>query len=223
MGVDLAGSPTRRTGYCRLTNGLRTVTAVLGEDRELMGRLAADRPDLVVIDAPLSLPFGRLSLDRPGPPHLRACDRELLRRRIRFFPLTLGPMRMLTARGMGLRRRIEAAGLPVLEGYPGATQDVMGWPRKGRGVRALHAALRAFGFTGDVAARSALTHDELDAVACAWAGWAWLGGQGELIGDPQEGQMVLPLPSAAALHPTRPGRPRPPSRGRPAREPGAGS
>lgn len=223
-GVDLAGSPARRTGYCLLTRGLRTTVAVLGDDAEVLERIAADTPDLVVIDAPLSLPAGRVSLDTAGLPHLRACDRELLRRRIRFFPLTLGPMRGLTARGIRLRERLEASGVPVLEGYPGATQDVMGWPRKGVGVPQLHAALRRFGFRGDVADRRHLTHDELDAVGCAWAGWAFLHARGELIGDPGEGQMLLPLAAAVRLRPRAPRRDASARavRADGAREPGAG-
>lgn len=205
-GIDLAGSRNHRTGYCLLTRGLHTRLEVLGDDAEIRTRVGADAPDLVVIDAPLSLPRGRASLERRGPPHLRACDRELLRRRIRFFPLTLGPMRVLTARGIGLRHQLEAMGFPVLEGFPGAVQDVMGWPRKGAGVRKLRAALRKILFTGDVVGRRPLTHDELDSVACAWAGWAWLGRHGELIGDRGEGQMVLPLPSSTTLRPARPAR-----------------
>ena len=39
-------------------------------------------PDVVSIDAPLFLPKGRKSLEQRGPPHLRACDRELLRMKI---------------------------------------------------------------------------------------------------------------------------------------------
>jgi uncharacterized protein len=170
-GIDLAGSPTRRTGYCLLTRGLRTKLAILADDCEILERVAIDAPELVVVDAPLWLPRGRTSLDQRGPPHLRACDRELLRRRIRFFPLTLGPMRLLTARGMRLRAQLETVGVAVLEGFPGATQDIMGWPRKGEGVTQLHQALRRFGFTGDVASSRFPSHDELDAVGCAWAGW----------------------------------------------------
>lgn len=188
--MDLAGNPNRRTGYCRLAGGSVTTTAILGDDDAIVHRIAADRPECVVIDAPLSLPRGRESLEHRGPPHLRECDRELLRHHIRFFPLSLGPMRLLTARGLALARRLRALGVPVWEGYPGATQDLMGWPRKGRGARALQLALRRFGFEGDVQRRW-LTHDELDAIACAWSGWELVHRRAWVIGDPAEGEMVL--------------------------------
>jgi hypothetical protein len=145
------------------------------------------------MDAPLALPFGRRSLDVPGPPHLRECDRELLALGIRFFPLTLGPMRQLTARGMALAGELRFHGLSVIEGYPGGTQDGLGLPRKGDGERHLQRALLRFGFSGDVARRQ-LTHDELDAIACAYTGREHLAGRSLVLGAPNEAELVLPRP-----------------------------
>ena len=191
VGLDLAGTPRRATGICVLTRGRFTRTAVLGEDAEILERVVSARPEVTLIDAPLSLPRGRESLERVGPPHLRACDRELARLGIRFFPLTLGPMRTLTARGLRLRAELVARGQRVYEGYPGGTQDLLGWPRKSAGTASLQGAMRRFGFRGDVARRG-LTHDELDAVAIAWTGALFLGGRAMEIGDPAEGTMLLP-------------------------------
>lgn len=190
VGLDLAGSPNRTTGFCLLTSGRRTRTSVLHETAEILEATRRARPDLVIIDAPLSLPLGRPSLERVGPPHLRQCDRDLLRLGIRFFPLTLGPMRVLTARGIAMKGELERTGLSVVEGYPGGTQDLMGWPRKGKDACPLQRALRRFGFRGDVVERS-LSHDELDAISCAWAGWEYLRGRARILGDPREGLMVL--------------------------------
>ena len=197
VGVDLAGSPGRRTGFCRLGPGLRTRTRVLGSDQEIVDEVLACRPAIVVVDAPLALPRGRRSLDVPGPPHLRACDRELLALGIRFFPLTLGPMRLLTARGMALAARLRRHGLRVVEGYPGGAQDLVGWPRKGQGERRLQRALLRFGFSGDVARRR-LTHDELDAIACAYTGREHLAGRSLVLGSAGEATLILPRPHRAA-------------------------
>ncbi len=194
VGLDLAGSPRRATGFCLLTRGRFTRTEVLGPDAVILERVRRARPEVVVVDAPLSLPRGRPSLEARGPPHFRACDRELQRLGIRFFPITLGPMRMLTARGLALRTSLTAEGFPVFEGYPGATQDLLGWPRKSAGADRLQRAMRRFGFRGDVATRR-LTHDELDAVGCAWTGQLYLEGRAMEIGDPTEGTMLLPRPS----------------------------
>ncbi|MEK6919445.1 MAG: DUF429 domain-containing protein, partial [Thermoproteota archaeon] len=128
IGLDHAGSVKRTTGFCLLDN-LRASTSALHADQEIISKTVSARPDVVSIDAPLSLPRGRRSLSHRGPPHFRACDLELRRMKIKFFPITLGPMRMLTRRGMKLRKILEAKGLDVIESYPGSIQDILGMPR----------------------------------------------------------------------------------------------
>ena len=179
-----------------LTGPRRLRAAVLHSDREILEFVRSVRPDLVVIDAPLSLPRGRRTIEDRSGPHLRACDRELLRRKVPFFPLTLGPMRMLTVRGMRLAKALSRRGIPVLEGYPGGSQDLLGWPRKKAGTLVLQRRLQREGLGGDLDRRP-LTHDELDAVTIAWVGWRFRKGDGILIGDPTEGLMLLPRPRSA--------------------------
>ncbi|MCI4346177.1 MAG: DUF429 domain-containing protein [Thermoplasmata archaeon] len=192
VGIDLAGVPHRDSGCCvyRAPNLLEA--RVLHTDRELDELLESTSPDLVVVDAPLSLPRGRTSLEQRNGIHFRECDRELRRLGIRFFPLTLGPMRTLTRRGIRLAGRWRKRGLTVVEGYPGGSQDLLGLPRKGAGVTRLQRALRRKGLGGELA-RRVLTHDELDAVTIAWVGGSYLEGRGQLIGDPAEGLILLPL------------------------------
>src|SRR5690242_3127540 len=102
VGIDLAGSPKRPTGLCVL-HGLSAETQVVFSNDEILDFVRDAQPALVPIDAPLSLPNGRLTIhDRAGE-HLRECDRALLRYGIRFFPVTLGPMRMLAERGLALK------------------------------------------------------------------------------------------------------------------------
>jgi len=161
------------------------------EDREILELVEEAQPAVVTIDAPLSLPEGRLRLgDRSGP-HFRACDLELRARGIPFFPLTLGPMRMLTRRGMRLAERLGRSGILTFETYPGAAQDLMGMPRKNAGRLKLRRALKGLGVSGDIARRG-LTHDELDAATAALVGVLYLHGDAEAIGRPEEGVMLLP-------------------------------
>jgi len=193
IGLDLAGSPLRRTGFCRLGPGLATETRVLGDDEAIVDAVRAADAGIVAIDAPLSLPRGRASLDIPSPPHFRACDRALTALGIRFFPITLGPMRMLTRRGIEVADRLRRDGFEVIEAYPGGAQDVLGLPRKGAGEERLRRALVRFGFSGSVEHR-AITHDELDAVLCAYTGREHRRGRSLVLGDPGEGTLVLPRP-----------------------------
>ncbi|MBI3840589.1 MAG: DUF429 domain-containing protein [Thaumarchaeota archaeon] len=193
VGIDLAGSVKRDTGFCVMDAKMRCATAVLHTDDELLARTLESDPKVVSIDAPLFLPNGRKSIEDRGPPHFRECDRELLRMHIRFFPISLGPMRMLTTRGMALRAALEKEGLEVIESFPGAIQDLLGMPRKQEGLPLLSKALKDHGVgLGDPHSR--MTGDELDAVTSALVGLMYIQGRYRAIGDPSEGLMILPGP-----------------------------
>lgn len=186
VGVDLAGSPRRPTGICIL-KGLKAETSVAYTDEEILHVIEQVQPSLVPIDAPLSLPPGRKTIhDRAGE-HLRACDRELQRRKIRFFPITLGPMRMLTERGLRLQTKLKRMGFQTVECYPGGAQDVWGLPRQHKNSRQLLKGLQKLGVKG--LAEDA-TGDELDAVTAALAGRWFLQGKGEMLGG--ESGILLP-------------------------------
>jgi predicted nuclease with RNAse H fold len=186
VGIDLAGSPRRPTGVCVL-RGMGVQTQVAFSDEEILRSMNQAQPDLVPIDAPLSLPNGRKTIhDRSGE-HFRDCDRELQRRGIRFFPITLGPMRMLTERGLALKAKIEAMGYRTVECFPGGAQDVWGIPRQHRDLEGLRAGLKRLGVKG---LTNSMTSDELDAVTAALVGRWFLLGRGETLGG--EGGIVMP-------------------------------
>jgi hypothetical protein len=197
VGIDLAGSEARRTGFCVLGPDGRTETKVLGSDDAILAAVRRAAPAVVSIDAPLFLPLGRPSIETPGPPHLRASDRMLRQLGIRFFPISLGPMRALTSRGLRLRAALESEGFRTIEGYPGASQDLLGIPRKGGGLEPLRAGLVRSGLWGGIEMPST-THDELDAASAAYLGDRYLAGDFVAVGDPREGWMVL-APKAAVL------------------------
>ena len=186
VGVDLAGSPRRPTGVCVL-RGVTARTRIALTDQEILDTIAPARPDLVPIDAPLSLPAGRTTIQDRSGPHFRECDLELRQRGIRFFPVTLGPMRMLTERGLALKAKIEERGYRAVECYPGGAQDVWGIPRQHRDLRGLRRGLEALGVRG---LTEAMTGDELDAVTAAWVGRLFLLGRGERLGG--EGGILMP-------------------------------
>ncbi len=187
VGVDLAGSPRRPTGVCILRR-LRAQTHIAFTDEEILTWIARARPDLVPIDAPLSLPAGRTTIDERSGPHFRECDLELRQRGIRFFPITLGPMRMLTQRGLALKAKIEGLGYRAVECYPGGAQDVWGLPRQHRDRPGLRRGLEAMGVRG---LTEAITGDELDAATAALVGRWFLLGKGEILGG-AEG-ILMPL------------------------------
>jgi len=59
VGIDLAGSPKRNTGICRMRGKKVLAYATAFADDEVMAFVRDSKPDLIVIDAPLHLPPGR--------------------------------------------------------------------------------------------------------------------------------------------------------------------
>ena len=165
--------------------------ATVHSDDEILAFIEAARPDLVAIDAPLNLPPGRTSLEDRNGEHFRSCDRELLKRGIRFFPITLGPMRALTLRGIRLKERLLQQDYAVIEIYPGAAQDVWAIVRKQGGLQKLRKGLETLGLKG---LAKTMNGDELDAVTGALVGRFYLNGRAEVLGNFGEGAIVIPKP-----------------------------
>lgn len=199
IGIDLAGSPKRPTGFCTIDFRLRVKCQVLYTDKEILEAVKLTGGRIAAIDAPLALPKGRHCLKEHcrGRVHFRACDRVLSRMRIRYFPLTLGPMRMLTSRGIYLTKRLRQLGVDSIETFPGGSQDILGMPRKQVSLEALQHALGKM-CTGDILERK-LTGDELDAINCALVARDYARGSYLAIGDPSEILMILPLPTPQEL------------------------
>ena len=189
VGIDLAGVESRPTGLCLMDGNLHVSTCVLHTDDEIIRKTLDNSPDIVAIDAPLALPLGRKSLTKRSNVHLRECDRELLRMRIKFFPITLGPMRQLTERGIQIIADLEENGLKVIETYPVGAQDILHIPRKKKGLGGLAEGLHSVGIEGF---QSGASGDELDAVTCAFVVILYLQGKYRAIGDPDEILMILP-------------------------------
>jgi len=189
LGVDLAGSTSRPTGLCLLIEKKQCTTWIVHQDNEILESAIRHSPHVVAVDAPLSMPRGRRSLDRPEPIHFRECDLELRRRRIKFFPITIGPMRGLTRRGIALRQSLEKLGFKVIEVFPGGAQDVLRLPRKQHSLPRLVRGLRTLGLKGLM---PTVTGDEADAATCALTGLLYLRGDHEALGDADEGQIIMP-------------------------------
>jgi len=195
VGVDLAGSPKRNTGICTLKKDNITSCAIVHTDQEIFNYVQKENPALISIDAPLNLPPGRKSIEDKTGEHFRPCDRELLRRRIRFFPITLGPMRLLTKRGIHLKRVLTRRGYAVIEVYPGAAQDIWHTGRKQDGLSKLRKGLEKLGVKG---LHKKMSGDELDAVTAALVGQLFLRGKAEVLGNFRRGAIVIPYPKEMA-------------------------
>lgn len=196
-GIDLAGSPRRPTGFCLIADQTIEVTT-LYSDEEIVNKIRMLNPAVVAIDAPLSLPPGRKQIEDRRGGHFRSCDLALREKGIRFFPITLGPMRMLTARGIALKKRIQKPGCRVIEVYPGAAQEVWGLPRAGsdriglaRGLQLLSRKQCSLRLSPVSRQWLEMTADELDAVCAALVGLLFFRNRAELYG---RGRQIIVMP-----------------------------
>ena len=187
IGLDLAGVESRPTGFCLLDN-LMAEPSLVYADADILLKTTQANPRVVAIDAPLSLPKGRKSIEDRTDVHLRECDIELAKHGIKFFPITLGPMRKLTERGMKLKAKLELKGFSTIEVYPGGAQDVLRIPRRQHGIHSLRKGLESLGING---LTDGLSDHELDAVTCAYVGKLFLDG-GACVYGTQEQAIIMP-------------------------------
>ncbi|ESW85866.1 exonuclease [Mesorhizobium sp. LSJC269B00] len=195
VGIDLTGSEARGSGWCLLNGNLASTETIFSDDA-ILSRTIDARPDLVSIDSPLCLPTGRLTVEDSDPGRdqfgiMRVCERELKRRGVNVYPCLLPSMQKLTARGMRLANVLRQQGIPVIESYPGAAQDIMRIPRKGAGVEWLKLGLSEFGIEGDYTDVN-ISHDELDAITSALVGTFHMAGLSEALGAVEEPPLIIP-------------------------------
>lgn len=195
VGIDLTGSKSRASGWCLLENDY-AITKLLGSNEEIINETIKSYPDLISIDSPLSLPKGRISATDEDPGRktygiMRHCERILKKRGINVYPSLINSMQKLTLRGIQLANHFRSLGIPVIESYPGAAQDIMGIPRKRVSLKFLAKGIERFGIKGDFVSNP-VTHDELDAITSAIVGLFFWGGKFEALGNEDEDYLIIP-------------------------------
>jgi len=185
-GIDLAGSEKRISGIAILFKDFSIKTFSLFSNKEIVETIEKFKPKIIAIDAPLTLPKGRKSLEEKSNIHFRKCDLELRKYKIKFFPITLGPMRMLTKRGMLLKSLLEKKGYKVIETFPGAFYDIFGLKRKDKSeiLNFFNKILRIENKVNNL--------HEVDAITCAYIAYLFYEGKVMEIGDKEEGTIVIP-------------------------------
>ena len=204
IGIDLTGSESKASGWCLLRDDA-VETALIHSDDDLVRHTIAAMPTVVSIDSPLTLPDGRISVfdDDPGRGQfgiMRFCERELKRRGVNVYPALIPSMQRLTARGIQLAARLRSLGVPVIESYPGAAQDIMGIVRKRKGLEHLAKGLSEFGIRG-IPPVDRISHDELDAITSAVVGAFFWSGRVERLGLDPIGEEALFIPQVDSTPP----------------------
>jgi predicted nuclease with RNAse H fold len=208
VGVDLTGGGRPSDIAALDESGNRVAFAQATADDEILMLLAELGARIVAVDSPMALPRGLCCLELscacapavplPG----RSAERALAARGIPCFWTTKRSIiKGMVYRAIGLKARLEAAGIVVLEVYPYAVKRVL----LGRALPKKHTAA---GLAALVAgARCALPacawpegwtpgHDQLDALYCAITARLHALHQTEALGEPDEVPIIVPMPSA---------------------------
>lgn len=185
-GIDLAGSEKRISGIAFINKKLESFCYSVFTNKEILNLINEYKPIIISIDAPLSLPKGRKSLEERSNIHFRKCDLELRRLKIKFFPITLGPMRKLTERGIYLKNLLTKKGYKVFETFPGAFYDINKLKRKD-----FDQILKFFRNKLKIRTKVKNSH-ELDAITCAYISYLYYNGKAKEIGEKEEGTIVIP-------------------------------
>ncbi len=193
IGIDLTASERRPSGWA-LLDGCTATTTRLSGDAEIVKMTISNSPDLVSIDSPLSLPGGKkapIECRNAGLPIYRACELALKRMGISVFWCLLPTMEALTMRGIRLAKALRDAGIPVIESYPGAAQDLLQIPRKGASLEELKWGLHRLGIDGDYI-RGKISHDEVDAITAALVGLFYAAEEHISLGNATEDYLITP-------------------------------
>ena len=193
-GIDLSSSEKKPSGICIL-RGKDAYLNIAKTDEEIISKVVSERPAIVSIDSPLSLPTGRCcpndSCNCRTYGITRECERILRKRGINVYPCLIGSMQKLTMRGIKLTKLFKEQGCEVIESYPGAAQDILGFPRRKIDLKELESDLTNIGVR-PISDRNSTTHDEIDALTSALVGYFYLAGQYEAIGNIDEGYLIVP-------------------------------
>ncbi len=189
IGIDLSGSSERETGICFL-QGYNAKINSLKKDSEIISFALNSKPDVIAIDAPLSLPEGRCctwercSCSVHG--IMRESDRELIKMGIRAYPTLIESMRSLTRRGINLSVIFRSINFNVIETYPHGAKVILNLPEDKEKI------LRNFSDYGFEFKYNRLSKHGIDAFISAVVGYFYLSGNYIEVGSKEEGTTILP-------------------------------
>ncbi|MFX1485912.1 MAG: DUF429 domain-containing protein [Promethearchaeota archaeon] len=153
VGIDLAGIPKNPTGWAILEDKCFTSKSVY-ENSEILDATIREKPTVVAIDAPLSLPSNG---------SFRDVDLKLIKSGYRLFPPLFGAMRSLTYRGVRLARDLREYDIYVTETHPLSARKALGFPLRNK-ARIIN-AFQELGYGG---IEMGVSLHELDAITGAF-------------------------------------------------------
>ena len=205
LGVDLRTSSKKSSPLALLDEDSRLIwLGSFRQDIEFVEMVKLLEPDLVAIGSPLNLPAGFCCLDQSCECWFSVRDRksrllelELAKMGIScFYTNKVSIIKDLIYRGMGLSHELRSAGYDVIEVYPHATKmllfgDNMPPKNNPNSVNYMISRLETLVFGMD-SYMVDIDKDVCDAIINAYTGRLHVNFDTDMLGDPDEGMLVLP-------------------------------
>lgn len=179
IGIDLAGVPENPSGLAAWKNR-EVKTRLLYTDKQILQEISSEKPEIIAIDAPFSLPKKGI---------FRKADKEMIQNGYRVFPPGLPAMRKLTMRAIKLNKLIKEKGFRPIEVHPTSSCKALSIPPKK--CRKIQTALAQIGLEGDCLVRRLASH-EIDAILAALTAYLHIKNQTEALGNEEEGYIIVP-------------------------------
>ncbi|MCW1293355.1 MAG: DUF429 domain-containing protein [Candidatus Parvarchaeota archaeon] len=179
-GIDLSALEKNYSGVC-VIEGKNTYVNKLRRTEEIIEKVK--NCDIIAIDAPLFLPKNYKKITKGMPQ--RKCDIELKKLKIKYFPLAMKYMKILTYRGIEIKNKLEKLGIKVIETYPGAVYDISGLDRKDS-----KEIIKKLSNYLNIENRK-FSKDEVDAITCAYVAMSFYNGKYIALGNSSEGLMII--------------------------------
>lgn len=205
LGIDLRASHKKPSAVAILDSESHlTELGSCYEDSELTDLVRQVGPDLIAIGAPLNLPSGFCCLDQscecrfsiPGRKG-RLLELELARMGISCFYTNKGSIiRELIYRGIRLSQDLKEEGFNVIEVYPHATKMLLfgdKLPPKNSAASLSYMICHLEPLVSGMDDHAGeLDKNACDAIINAYTGQLHAQSQTDVLGDPEEGMLVLP-------------------------------
>ena len=175
VGLDLAGLETNETGFAYI-EGRYALVRTVHKDNEILELVEYYRPDVVAVDAPLTMPIRGYE---------RTIERKLRKMGFRVLPPLLGGMKRLTERGVRLKELLESRGFETIEVHPRTSRILLGFDE---GQASLLGFLKSYGIHCE---RENLSVHEADSLIAAFVGVLYITGLTRNVGG-DDGYIVIP-------------------------------
>jgi predicted nuclease with RNAse H fold len=207
FGIDLTSTTAKPSACLALDDKLQLIYfGFIATDDDIITIQNLYSPQVIAIDAPLSLPLGLCCLERSCPcqpkssEKNRKCDRELRHRGIPCYPTTKETfIKELIYRGISLKNKLCQQGFNVIEVYPYATNTCLfgkAIPRKTTPEGISFLKQRLANLLPTLSPYLELfDHNLCDAATAAYTAFLYHQNMAEALGDAGEGLIFIPKAS----------------------------